>query len=123
MPRLSIHHKIGIFLSALLLALLMACWPDIFLYAKVVKYPNWVYTFDPMLIVFLALIPVLATADNWRQGFNHIVLLSMLITLIPIIIYASRYGPPDQHLFLNLLFQYAWIFLWGYLIPILLGIF
>ncbi|STQ89570.1 hypothetical protein [Iodobacter fluviatilis] len=115
-------HKIGIFLSAFLLAMLMIYWPDIFLYAKVVKNPSWVYSFDPMLIIFLTLIPALATADNWRQGINNIVLLSMLITLIPITIYVSRYGPPDQYLFKNLLFQYVWIFLTSFLIPISSGI-
>lgn len=98
-------------LSLVLAAGVVLCWPELFLFSKVVYLPEWVRPLpDPLLAAWLLLLGPLALAlpgePKFRTALGRIVALAFLGPGIGVVIHCL-FGNSG---WMNALFQLAWVF-------------
>lgn len=118
------YQSVSFVISLLSLSFAMACWPNLFLFAKSVHLPAWAESLSspinaPKYVTFLCLIPL---AFSQSKLFNTGIRLSKIILLasiVPVVFYILETSSQDIRLIYNVIFQYFWVIGWNCTLPAL----
>ena len=117
------RNKIAIGISVASMVTVLLVWPELYLWSKVMRLPEWskelpLPLFTGMYMSAVCLLPA-AFMTNSVVSSRRGLMVVLLVAPIPALVMYSLDHGVNQFLLFNVVFQYIWIIMFGMLIPAL----